>query len=138
MLNDLDVNELNERVEQELAQQKKVVPGVMLALSFLMVVLFSIIGAGLAADGETGIGVFMAVMGGAMAVFFQFISFMITSGASDNSMRAQLVSKAMAGILRDLPKRKNTPRNNLEDEAEVDEGEVVMLGDDGELKRAKR
>lgn len=138
MLNDLDVNDLNDRVEAELVKQKKIVPAVMLAISILMVVLFSIFSIAIASDGEPDVALFMAIMGGAMAVFFQFMSFIIASGISDNSMRTQLVSKAMAKMLRELPKRKNERRNNLEDEPEVDEGEVVMLGDDGELKRARR
>ncbi|GEM_PF-4180453 len=138
MINDLDINELNDRVETELAQQKKIVPGVMLAISLFVLVVFSIISVGMASDGDSEVALFMAIMGGAMAVFFQFMSFVITSGIADTSMRTQLVSRAMAKMLSELPKRKKGLRNQLDDEIPVDEGEVVMLGDDGELKRARR
>lgn len=138
MINELDVNELNERVEVELAKQKKIVPAVMLAVSILMVVVFGIVSLVLLGESDPEAAVMMGIMGGAMAVMMQFIGLMVSSGISDNSQRERLVSKAMAQMLRELPtKRKHDRRHQLEDD-DMSDGEIVTLGDDGELKRQRR
>jgi hypothetical protein len=133
-----DMEELHTRTEASLERHKKLVPLVLFPLSVVVYMLFAFIALTAGQLEEPGFDLFMALMGGFMALVMNGISLVTLAGGFDQTLRPQVMARVMAEMLQEQRsgKRKTAP-TRLEDEADASD-EVVMLGDDGELYRQRR
>lgn len=133
-----DMEELHTRTEADLARHRKRVPLVLFPFSVLIYLMFAFIALSVGQVEAPGFDVFMALMGGFMALLMNGVSLLTLGGVFDDSLRPQIMARVMAQMLQEQRsgKRKAAPAR-LEDEAAASD-EVVMLGDDGELYRQRR
>ncbi|XWX03722.1 hypothetical protein VZO05_14540 [Aggregatilineales bacterium SYSU G02658] len=131
----IDTEELQARTEAGLARHKKLIPLIMFPASVVIYVLFMALALTAGMAQGAGDAVAMALIGGFMALVINGITMLTMGGAFDQTLRPQILAQEMAKMLQDH-KRKIPPKR-LEDEL-IDEEEVVMLGDDGELYRQRR
>jgi len=125
--------ELERRIDQEIAKRKTQTHVVMLLFAISAFAIMT--GIALTMEPLTD-ATFLAAMGGLMAVFFHVLAVARTHHVGDD-LRRRIASEILAqSMLEPQAKRKNDA-DRLVDDMPSD-GEVVMLGDDGELRRVKR
>jgi len=129
--NQIDYKAVNRRVEEGLKRRKTGARWVFFIVSLFMVILFSVIGFGIAAsqgvlsnEDVTGAMV-MLTMGGFMSVMFQFISLMLETKAGEANMRERLIARELG---------EEMLRMGLEEDVEQKRKRRMRLASDGELE----
>jgi hypothetical protein len=124
-LEDIDLEALNERVEKKVEHDIQMAQGVFLAVSFMMVALFTLLG--LVIEDSLSLFLFFAALS---AFGFHFGSFMMTTEAAKNQMRAKLLSQELGAniqeLVRDSQGKRKRSTTRLEDVLQ-DDGEIIML-----------
>jgi fatty-acid desaturase len=133
MSENIDYQELNERVEKALQRRKNLTKGIMFIMSIFIFVLFAVIAWLMAAgvleggsisnpdmDNLTG-AMIMLTMGGLMSLVFNGIAHATGSRMFDKQLRSQVLMEEFGQM-----KRKRS-------EERLSEEEVVELSDDGEF-----
>lgn len=150
MLDNIDYQELNERVEKAIAQRKKLTRYAMLAVSAFVFVLFAVLSWSVGTGAIGGIqagevrediiaAMVMLTVGGFMAVLMNAIGLMIDSGVGDKQIRSQVLAEVLGEQIKDLAQSEKAKRNEaterLSDESAA---EIFELSDDGELVQRKQ
>jgi hypothetical protein len=131
-LEDIDLEQLNERVEQKVEHDIQMAQGVFLAVSFMMVALFTLMG--VVIEDSLSLFLFFAALS---AFGFHFGSFMMNTEGAKKQMRAKLLSQELGAniqellrdsqeLLRDSQGKRKRSTTRLEDVLQ-DDGEIIML-----------
>jgi hypothetical protein len=135
-LEDIDLEALNERVEKKVEHDIQMAQGVFLAVSFMMVALFTLLG--LVIEDSLSLFLFFAALS---AFGFHFGSFMMTTEAAKNQMRAKLLSQELGAniqeLVRDSQGKRKRSTTRLEDVLQ-DDGEIVMLEEHADDTRTNK
>ncbi|MFN8374849.1 MAG: hypothetical protein U0694_18460 [Anaerolineae bacterium] len=127
----IDYKAVRRRVEEGLKRRKTAARWVFFIVSLFMVILFSIIGFGIAAsqgalnNEDVAGAMVMLAMGGFMSVMFQFISLILETKAGEANMRERLIARELG---------EEMLRMGTDEDVREKRKRVMRIASDGELE----
>ncbi len=151
MLDNIDYQELNERVEKAVTKRKKLTRYIMFFVSICLVLLMTILAWGIAETGTLpatnaitendpiAAAMILLTLGGFLSLLMNGIGLMVDSGIGDKQMRSQVLAEILGEQIQEMANSGKTKREET-DERLSDEStaEVFELSDDGELVQRKQ